>query len=46
MAFITYLAGGCYSRVEILDKLQEMATKLNREDNLLIYYAGHGMNIS
>jgi len=33
------------SREEILDAMQEMATKLNREDNLLIYYSGHGMYI-
>ena len=33
------------SREEILDAIQELATTLNREDNLLIYYAGHGMYI-
>lgn len=33
------------SREEIFDGIQEMITKLNREDNLLIYYAGHGMYI-
>ena len=33
------------TREEILDKMQEMTTKLNREDNLLIYYGGHGMYI-
>ena len=33
------------TREEILDAIQEMATKLNREDNLLIYYGGHGMYI-
>ena len=33
------------TREEIIDGMQEMVTKLNREDNLLIYYAGHGMYI-
>ena len=33
------------TREEIFDGMQDMATKLNREDNLLIYYAGHGMYI-
>ena len=33
------------NREEIFDGMQDMATKLNREDNLLIYYAGHGMYI-
>ena len=33
------------TREEILDAMQEMSTKLNREDNLLIYYSGHGMFI-
>ena len=33
------------TRVEIIDAMQDMATKLNREDNLLIYYSGHGMYI-
>jgi len=33
------------TREEIIDEMQEMVTKLNREDNLLIYYGGHGMYI-
>ena len=33
------------TREEILNSMQEMAEKLQREDNLLIYYAGHGMYI-
>ena len=33
------------TREEIIDGMQEMVTKLNREDNLLIYYAGHGMYV-
>ena len=33
------------TREEIIDGMQEMVTKLNREDNLLIYYGGHGMYV-
>ncbi len=33
------------TREEILDKMQDIASKLNRKDNLLIYYGGHGMDI-